>query len=152
MIRSGETLPDGGTTQADIAIVGAGAIGVALTVRLSERIGRIFLIEAGGSRSKPADNLSFFKAERVDDSRHGPTELYRRRMLGGTTSVWGGRCIPFDPDDFALDARSTRMANCIFRGQRLCPGCTRILRCWSARIFRGLCAARPYRSARPASE
>jgi choline dehydrogenase-like flavoprotein len=22
-------------------------------------------------------------------------------MLGGTTSVWGGRCIPFDPEDFA---------------------------------------------------
>ena len=27
--------------------------------------------------------------------------LYRRRMLGGTTSVWGGRCIPFDREDFA---------------------------------------------------
>lgn len=22
-------------------------------------------------------------------------------MLGGTTSIWGGRCIPFDPEDFA---------------------------------------------------
>src|SRR5260221_11974755 len=101
MIRSGEGLADGGTTEAEVAIVGAGAIGVALAVRLSGRIGRIVLIEAGGTRFKPAHNLSFFKAEEIDDPRHAPTELYRRRMLGGTTSVWGGRCIPFDPEDFA---------------------------------------------------
>ncbi len=100
MIRSGETLVDGGTTETEVAIVGAGAIGVALAVRLSGRIGRIVLIEAGGAQFKSTDNLSFFKAERVDDPRHAPTELYRRRMLGGTTSVWGGRCIPFDREDF----------------------------------------------------
>jgi choline dehydrogenase-like flavoprotein len=101
MIRRGESLADGGTTQAEVAIVGAGAIGVALAVRLSDRVGRIVLIEAGEARFKPTDNLSFFKAERIDDTRHAPTELYRRRMLGGTTSVWGGRCIPFDLEDFA---------------------------------------------------
>jgi choline dehydrogenase-like flavoprotein len=100
MIRSGETLADGGTTEAEVAIVGAGAMGVALAIRLSGRVGRIVLIEAGGGQFKSADNLSFFKAERVDDPRHAPTELYRRRMLGGTTSVWGGRCIPFDREDF----------------------------------------------------
>jgi len=101
MIWSGESLADGGMTEAEVAIVGAGAIGVALAVRLSGRIGCILLIEAGGPRFKPVHNLSFFKAEQIDDPRHAPTELYRRRMLGGTTSVWGGRCIPFDPEDFA---------------------------------------------------
>jgi choline dehydrogenase-like flavoprotein len=100
MICIGETLTDSGTTHADVAIVGAGAIGVALAVRLSGRVGRIVLIEAGGPRFKPMSNFKFFKAERIDDTRHAPTELYRRRMLGGTTSVWGGRCIPFDADDF----------------------------------------------------
>ena len=94
MICIGEALPDGGATEAEVAIVGAGAIGVALAVRLSGRVGRIALIEAGGTQFRPADNLSFFKAEQIDDTRHAPTELYRRRMLGGTTSVWGGRCIP----------------------------------------------------------
>ena len=101
MICIGEALPDGGATEAEVAIVGAGAIGVALAVRLSGRVGRIALIEAGGAQFGPADNLSFFKAEQIDDARHAPTELYRRRMLGGTTSVWGGRCIPFDQEDFA---------------------------------------------------
>lgn len=101
MIRAGETLDDGGTTRAEVAIVGAGAVGVALAVRLSGRAGHIVLVEAGGTRFKPADNLSFFKAEHIDDTRCGPTELNRRRMLGGTTSIWGGRCIPLDPEDFS---------------------------------------------------
>jgi choline dehydrogenase-like flavoprotein len=100
MIRSGATLAGGGATEADVAIVGAGAMGVALAIRLAGKAGRVLLIEAGDERFRPADNLRFFKAERVDDPRHGPTELYRRRMLGGTTSVWGGRCIPFDREDF----------------------------------------------------
>ncbi len=100
MICSGESLPDNGTTHAEIAIVGAGAVGVALAVRLSDRIGRIVLIEAGGTQFEPAHNLSFFRAAQIDDWRHSPAELNRRRMLGGTTSVWGGRCIPFDQEDF----------------------------------------------------
>ncbi|HEV7479583.1 MAG TPA: GMC family oxidoreductase [Roseiarcus sp.] len=101
MIRNGPTLADGGATEADVAIVGAGAMGIALAVRLAGRSGRVLLVEAGDEHFRPADNLTFFKAESVDHSRHSPTELYRRRMLGGTTSVWGGRCIPFDREDFA---------------------------------------------------
>jgi choline dehydrogenase-like flavoprotein len=101
MIRSGETLADVGTTQAEVAIVGAGPVGVAVAIRLAGRAGGIVLIEAGGTQFKPADNLNYFRAERVDDTRHLPTELNRRRMLGGTSSAWGGRCIPFDPEDFA---------------------------------------------------
>jgi choline dehydrogenase-like flavoprotein len=101
MKRSGETLADGGTTHAEVAIVGAGPVGLSVAIRLAGRTGRIVLIEAGGTQFKPADNLNYFRAERVDDTRHLPTELYRRRMLGGTSSVWGGRCIPFDPEDFA---------------------------------------------------
>jgi choline dehydrogenase-like flavoprotein len=101
MIRSGETLADGGATQAEVAIVGAGPVGVAVAIRLAGRAGRIVLIEAGGTQFNPTENLNYFRAEQVDDTRHGPTELNRRRMLGGTSSVWGGRCIPFDPEDFA---------------------------------------------------
>lgn len=104
MIHSGDSLPHDGTTPFDVAIVGAGAVGIALAVRLAGRIGRIALIEAGGTQFAPAHNLSYFKADRIDDARHSPTELNRRRMLGGTTSVWGGRCIPFDPEDFAPTA------------------------------------------------
>jgi choline dehydrogenase-like flavoprotein len=101
MIRAGDSLPDGGATEVDVAIVGAGAVGIAIATRLAGRVPRVALIEAGGVKSKFHQNLDYFKASHVADARHAPTELYRRRMLGGTTSVWGGRCIPFDPEDFA---------------------------------------------------
>lgn len=101
MICAGDSLSDGGTTAVQVAIVGAGAIGVALAVCLEGRVGRIALIEAGDMQFKPAQDLKFFRAAQVADTRHAPTELNRRRMLGGTTSVWGGRCIPLDPEDFA---------------------------------------------------
>lgn len=83
----------------DVAIVGAGAVGVALATRLARRVGRIALIEAGGTRSAPRLQAQFFKEDRIAEPGHPSTELYRRRMLGGTTSVWGGRCIPLDPED-----------------------------------------------------
>src|ERR1700760_4208761 len=99
MIRSGETLADHDTTQADVVIVGAGAIGIAIATRLAGKVGHIILVEAGGTRFDPSHDV--FKAEDIADTRHAPTALNRRRMLGGTTSIWGGRCIPFDATDFA---------------------------------------------------
>ena len=61
MIRSGEALADGGTTETEVAIVGAGAMGIALAVRLSGRIGRIVLIEAGGAQFKSDRQSKFFQ-------------------------------------------------------------------------------------------
>ena len=101
MILAGDALPQDRPTEVDVAIVGEGAVGVALVTRLAGRVGRIALIEAGGPRYEVDQQLNFFKADEIADRRHPPTELNRRRMLGGTTSVWGGRCIPLDPADFA---------------------------------------------------
>jgi choline dehydrogenase-like flavoprotein len=101
VICSGDSLPDHGDSEVEVAIVGAGPVGLAVATRLAGRIGRIALIEAGGTRFNPLESLSFFEAVQIDDSRHSPTELNRRRMLGGTSSIWGGRCIPLDPEDFA---------------------------------------------------
>ena len=101
MICAGDSLPEGGATEVEVAIVGAGPVGLAVAIRLAGRVGRIAVIEAGGTEFKPAQTLEFFRAAQINDPRHLPTELNRRRMLGGTTSIWGGRCIPFDPEDFA---------------------------------------------------
>lgn len=100
MILAGDALPQDTPTEVDVAIVGAGAVGIALATRLAGRVGRIALIEAGGPRYEVNQQVNFFKADEIADPRHPPTQLNRRRMLGGTTSVWGGRCIPLDPDDF----------------------------------------------------
>ena len=101
MMLSVDILSESNLPEFDVAIVGAGAVGVAIATRLSgRRLGRILLIEAGGLRFCQRKQDEYFRAQEVTDPRHPPTELYRRRMLGGTTSVWGGRCAPFDPYDF----------------------------------------------------
>jgi len=101
VICAGDSLPEGDETEVEVAIVGAGPVGLAVAVRLADRVGRIAIIEAGCTEFKPAQSLEFFRAAQINDPRHLPTELNRRRMLGGTSSIWGGRCIPFDPEDFA---------------------------------------------------
>jgi choline dehydrogenase-like flavoprotein len=101
MICAGDTLADGGATEVEVAIVGAGPLGIAIATCLEGRVGRIAIIEAGDAHFNHAQNLQFFRASQINDPRHTATELNRRRMLGGTSSIWGGRCIPFDPEDFA---------------------------------------------------
>jgi len=34
------------------------------------------------------------------DEVHFPPHLYRQRRLGGSTAIWGGRCVPLDEHDF----------------------------------------------------
>ncbi|PTQ66715.1 GMC oxidoreductase [Celeribacter persicus] len=85
----------------DIAIVGSGPVGVALARRLVGSGRRIALIEAGDARHRPEDEAGVQAAARLTPQSHPAGHLYRRRMLGGASSVWGGRCLPFATEDFA---------------------------------------------------
>ena len=90
-------LPD--SIECDVAIVGAGAAGIVLALELA-RAGRdVIVLEAGGDKFDPLSQ-AFYHAEAIAPDTHGPVHMFRRRVLGGSTSVWGGRCIPFDPIDF----------------------------------------------------
>lgn len=83
----------------DVIIVGAGAAGITLALELARAKLDVVLVEAGGDRFDLASQ-DFYRAESVAPESHGPVDMFRRRVLGGSTSVWGGRCIPFDPIDF----------------------------------------------------
>ncbi len=87
---------------ADIAIIGAGAAGIALARALKGSGRRILLVEAGGLRPDPADDAQ----NEVEIHGHpfpGATEG-RARVLGGATTLWGGQSLPFDPIDFEARA------------------------------------------------
>lgn len=90
-------LPD--RIAADLVIVGGGPAGIALALALADRGRDVVLVEAGGDRFDKVGQ-DVLRAQAVTPSAHSPGEMYRRRQLGGTSAVWGGRCIPFDPIDF----------------------------------------------------
>ncbi|MFO0775089.1 MAG: GMC family oxidoreductase [Nitrospiraceae bacterium] len=99
MILDAHTIPNGQTLTADLCIIGAGAAGITLAMELRATGLDILLLEAGGKTHAGASQQLY--AGSVNDAgRHLPLDQARYRQLGGTTSLWGGRCIPFDPIDF----------------------------------------------------
>ena len=90
-------LPD--RIEADIVIIGSGPVGITLALELAGAGQAVVLLEAGGQRFSRASQ-AIYRAEAVSPVAHGPVDMFRRRGVGGSSTVWGGRCIPFDPIDF----------------------------------------------------
>lgn len=85
--------------RADICIVGAGAAGITLALRLIDSGFDVLLLEAGGRRDEAATQ-ALYAGQVHNAALHPPTDRYRVRRYGGSTTLWGGRCVPFDPFDF----------------------------------------------------
>lgn len=83
----------------ELCIVGAGAAGIAIARKLIDSGLDVLLLEAGGL-SPEAPTQDLYAGSVVDERLHSPTIKYRQRMFGGTTTIWGGRCVPFDEIDF----------------------------------------------------
>lgn len=99
MILAAETLADGVSLEADVCIVGTGAAGIPLALSLAGKGLRILVLEAGRHREEPAVQ-DLYRGEVADERLHSPPDKYRHRRFGGSTAIWGGRCMPFDPIDF----------------------------------------------------
>lgn len=80
-----------------VVVVGAGPAGISLALELETLGVPVLLLEAGGRRINAAGQ-DIYRAESLHGG-HGPVHRYRHRVLGGTSAVWGGRCIPLDPID-----------------------------------------------------
>lgn len=83
----------------DVCVVGAGAAGISLTIELARRGIRVALLEAGGKRFESRSQAAY-----AGESVGLPfTGLYngRSRVLGGTTTQWGGQVLEIDEHVFA---------------------------------------------------
>ena len=86
--------------EAELAVIGAGPAGIVTALEAAKHGISVVLLESGGRAFDPAvQDLS--EAAEWDRSRHAPLSLSTRRQVGGTSNTWGGRCVPFDPVDFA---------------------------------------------------
>ena len=45
-------------------------------------------------------NQALYAGSVADARMHPEPERDRQRRMGGSTTIWGGRCMPFDPIDF----------------------------------------------------
>lgn len=82
---------------ARVCIVGAGAAGITLACELCDSGFDVLLLEAGGL--KPDRSLDDYYRGAATAPHPDPTQ-FRRTVFGGTTGLWGGRCVALDPIDF----------------------------------------------------
>ena len=85
----------------DVTVVGAGAAGLSLADALGKAGIRVLVIERGGF-----DRGNISKSEDVHDilspDTHDPRWRTNNEAVGGSLHGWGGRCMPFDPEDFTV--------------------------------------------------
>lgn len=99
MIDDALELEDAHSLQADVCIVGAGAAGITVALELESRGLAVLLLESGGLKAERGTQR-LYEGAVTDERLHSPPHRFRQRRFGGSTTIWGGRCVPFDPIDF----------------------------------------------------
>jgi choline dehydrogenase-like flavoprotein len=99
MIVQADSIAQDARLRADVCIVGGGAAGISMALSLTGKGLSIIVLESGGLRADAATQ-ALGEGEVADEQLHSPPHRYRQRGLGGSTAIWGGRCMPLDPIDF----------------------------------------------------
>ena len=79
-----------------VIVVGAGAVGLYAASQLAARGREVLVIEAGDTHLGNFSADSYTSVGRA----HSGAKLGRSRGLGGTTNLWGGQLVEFQPIDF----------------------------------------------------
>jgi choline dehydrogenase-like flavoprotein len=98
LIISAGDLPDGVTMSSDLAVVGAGPAGITIALEVAKKGLDVILVESGYEKFD-RDVQQLAEAAEWNMSLHAPMSLSVRRQLGGTSTIWGGRCVPYDRVD-----------------------------------------------------
>jgi GMC oxidoreductase/Pyridine nucleotide-disulphide oxidoreductase len=99
MIISGNEVLHGARLDAGLVVIGAGPAGIVSALEAARRGVDVVLIETGNRKQSP-EYQKLSVAHRQHPDVHAPVELTISRQLGGTSSIWGGRCVPYDRVDF----------------------------------------------------
>jgi len=99
LIISADELSGSAEMSSQLAVVGAGPAGIVIALEAARNGQEVVLIESGHSKFD-AQLQQLSDAAAWDPGRHAPMSVSVRRQLGGTSTIWGGRCVPYDPVDF----------------------------------------------------
>jgi choline dehydrogenase-like flavoprotein len=79
-----------------LVVVGGGTVGIYLAVELAKRGREVVLVESGNEKLDNFDDGSFESVGRP----HATIKIGRSRSLGGTSNLWGGQLVEYQPVDF----------------------------------------------------
>ncbi|HEY6456416.1 MAG TPA: GMC family oxidoreductase [Steroidobacteraceae bacterium] len=99
MFLDANDLPNDQQLSAHICIVGGGAAGLTIALEFAGTDIDVLLLESGGFAAEK-DTQALYAGTVANEALHSPPDRYRQRRFGGTTTIWGGRCVPFDDIDF----------------------------------------------------
>lgn len=99
MFEESRQIPSGSELRSDVCIIGGGPVAIAMALRLAKAGSEVLLLPGGGWREE-ADDRDRYRGFVDPAGSHEPLEENRRRVWGGTGTVWGGRCVPFDTIDY----------------------------------------------------
>lgn len=102
MITDARELPEGHRLEADVCVVGGGAAGISLALRLSGTGCAVTLLESGGIEFTEETQALYDGTSDGELLEPGYRYLSRSRWryLSGATNAWSGLCLPLDPSDF----------------------------------------------------
>ncbi len=83
----------------DVCVVGCGPVGMAVAEECA-RLGLDVLVLESGALDVSRGMEDVSRAIIQDGSSHVPMEVAVCRAFGGTSWMWGGRCVPLDDIDF----------------------------------------------------
>ena len=99
MYIDGRRVTHGAVLDADVCIVGGGPAGITVAREFLNSSISTIVVESGGWRpNRLVQALN--DAELAPENLHPPPEMYRERRFGGSSTIWGGRCVPLRPSDF----------------------------------------------------
>src|ERR1700733_3201868 len=98
LFESASNLPEE-ALRPDVLVVGAGAVGIVLSLALARAGRRVTLLEAGPRNPEPAFRLR--NRGPVTGRPYRGLLKGRMKALGGTTRLWGGQLTAFSRADFA---------------------------------------------------
>jgi choline dehydrogenase-like flavoprotein len=81
-------------SEADVCIAGSGPAGLSIANEFAGANASILVLESGGLDDEP-DSQALYDIESIGARRKLDQSTLRRRIFGGSSHVWTGRCAPF---------------------------------------------------------
>ncbi len=85
--------------EADLCIVGSGPVGLSIAKEFAGTNVDVLVLESGGLKTEE-ETQKLYDIESIGDPRVINQENLRRRIFGGSSHIWTGRCAPFNELDF----------------------------------------------------